>query len=82
MRVPGAVRHPSCRSAEPGPMFALYDHGPRLCSAPLRKGCALRCVRGTDYPAGANDSARAIAHASLKRTSSVPSISSPGRSDG
>src|SRR6201991_2336944 len=23
---------------------------PRLCSAPLRKCCALRCVRGTSYP--------------------------------
>jgi hypothetical protein len=34
------------------------------------------------YVAGANESARAIAHASRKRGSWVPSISSPGRSDG
>src|SRR6185437_4208272 len=34
------------------------------------------------YPAGENVSARANAQASRKRTSLVPSISSPGRSDG
>jgi hypothetical protein len=34
------------------------------------------------HPAGANESARAIAQASRKRPSLVPSISSPGRSDG
>jgi dCTP deaminase len=47
IRVPGAVRHSSCRSAEPGPRFKCSSPGPRLCSAPLRKCCALRCVRGT-----------------------------------
>lgn len=34
------------------------------------------------YPAGWNESARASAHASAKRGSLVPSINSPGRSDG
>src|SRR3954452_19339860 len=34
------------------------------------------------YPAGWNVSARAIVHASRKRGSWVPSINSPGRSDG
>ncbi len=34
------------------------------------------------YPAGWNESARAIAQASRKRGSLVPSINSPGRSDG
>ena len=34
------------------------------------------------YPAGWNESARAISQASRKRGSLVPSISSPGRSDG
>ena len=34
------------------------------------------------YAAGGNESARAIAQASLKRGSLVPSINSPGRSDG
>ena len=34
------------------------------------------------YPAGGNESARAIAQASRKRGSLVPSINSPGRSDG
>ena len=45
--VPDAVRHSSCRSAEPGPRSHPSQTGPRLCSAPLRKGYALRCVRGT-----------------------------------
>jgi hypothetical protein len=36
--------------AEPGPSRAPSLARPRLCSAPLRKGYALRCVRGTrDY---------------------------------
>ena len=39
-------------------------------------------VREPPHPAGANESARAIAQASRKRGSLVPSISSPGRSDG
>jgi hypothetical protein len=34
------------------------------------------------HPIGANVSARAMAHPSRKRTSLVPSISSPGRSEG
>src|SRR5438132_1517440 len=42
----------------------------------------LRHPEWTDYPAGAKESARAIAQASRKRTSSVPSVSSPGRSAG
>jgi hypothetical protein len=37
--------------AEPGPRFPERSQqpGPRLCSAPLRKGYALRCVRGTCF---------------------------------
>ena len=38
--------------------------------------------RQSPYPAAENVSARAIAQASRKRGSLVPSISSPGRSDG
>jgi hypothetical protein len=34
------------------------------------------------HPAGWNESARAIAQSSRKRGSLVPSINSPGRSDG
>src|SRR3954451_17090917 len=51
------MRHSSCRFAEPGPRLSKQA-GPRLCSAPLRKGhsasktrvnalMALHCVRGT-----------------------------------
>ncbi len=43
-RVPDAVQRSSRCSAEPGP---ILQPGPRLCSAPRRKGGALRCVRGT-----------------------------------
>ena len=46
-RVPGAMRHSSCRFAEPGPRLMSQKTGPRLCSASLRKGYALHCVRGT-----------------------------------
>ena len=45
-RVPDAVRHSSCRSAEPGSRLSKQA-GPRLCSAPLRKSYALHCVRST-----------------------------------
>ena len=41
-RVPDAVRHSSCRSAEPGPCQAPVFVRPRLCSAPLRR--ATRCA--------------------------------------
>src|SRR4051812_31754834 len=51
-RVPGAMQRVALAQrcfAEPGPIFssAASKHGPRLCSAPLRKRYALRCVRGT-----------------------------------
>ena len=32
---------------KPGSYQTRCPRRPRLCSAPLRKGCALRCVRGT-----------------------------------
>src|SRR5436305_1340652 len=41
------MRHSSCRFAEPGPYKRRRPLRPRLCSAPLRKSYALRCVRGT-----------------------------------
>jgi hypothetical protein len=43
-RVPDAVQRSSRYAAEPGPTLQIW---PRLCSAPRRKGGALRCVRGT-----------------------------------
>jgi hypothetical protein len=59
-------------------------YGPGSAAHQAAKGGPLRCVRGTtaSYDAGENDSARAMAQASLKRTSSVPSSSSPDRSEG
>jgi hypothetical protein len=41
-----------CCFAEPEPRLQLRKAGPRLCSAPLRKCYALRCVRGTKVCAG------------------------------
>ena len=46
-RVPGAMRHSSCRFAEPGPRFlALCTTGARLAAHHAVKNGALRCVRG------------------------------------
>jgi hypothetical protein len=40
------------RGSSPRMTRELFSVRPRLCSAPLRKGYALRCVRGTaSYPA-------------------------------
>jgi hypothetical protein len=36
------------RGSSPRMTRELYAVRPRLCSAPLRKGYALRCVRGTE----------------------------------
>src|SRR2546421_6082689 len=52
-RVPGAMRRVALREAllrRTGTPVTLSSEqaGPRLCSAPLRKCYALRCVRGTD----------------------------------
>src|SRR3954471_16531928 len=46
-RVPDALRHSSCRCAEPGPRLSKQA-GPGLCSAPLREGlrAALRPGHG------------------------------------
>src|SRR3954451_23669362 len=45
IRVPDAVRHPSCRSAEPGPRLSKL--GPGSAAHRFAKSYALRCVRGT-----------------------------------
>src|SRR5258707_8110092 len=50
-RVPDAVRHSSCRSAEPGPYQAPAPvTAPALQRTTPQSGGALRCVRGTDSP--------------------------------
>jgi len=56
----------------------------RLCrNGPHRRQADLACDAGSeDYIFAANESARAIVQASAKRGSLVPSINSPGRSDG
>jgi hypothetical protein len=46
-RVPGAMQRSSRCFAEPGHTKHRRLVRPRLSSAPLRKGYALRCVRGT-----------------------------------
>src|SRR3954447_18837192 len=47
-RFPGALQRSSRCSAEPASYQTPHFVRPRLCSAPLRKGYALRCVRGTE----------------------------------
>jgi hypothetical protein len=48
-RVPDAVRHSSCRSAEPGPYQTLsFVTAPALQRTKPRRGGVLRCVRGTE----------------------------------
>jgi len=55
-RVPGAIQRVALAKrcfAEPGPPASAYprgNRGPRLCSAPLRKGYALGCVRARANP--------------------------------
>jgi hypothetical protein len=50
-RVPGAMQRSSRCFAEPGPGSSNRKQpGPRLCSAPLRKCYALRCVRSKILP--------------------------------
>ena len=39
--------------------------GPRLCSAPLRKSYALRCVRGTQWRLTRQDVGRKVGYAAL-----------------
>ena len=58
-----------CRTTHPRPLSATRKSA-------WREGSSM------SYPAAANESARAIAQASRKRGSLVPSINSPGRSDG
>src|SRR3954469_12842002 len=53
-RVPDAVRHSSCRSAEPGPRLSKQA-GPRLCSAPLRKELRAALRPGNAFVSAAAD---------------------------
>src|SRR5258708_27573841 len=46
-RVPDAVQRSSRCSAEPGPKNLRLSDGPRISSAPRRKGGALHSIRGT-----------------------------------
>jgi hypothetical protein len=47
------ILHAAPQSRDPC-LLMLCNHGPRLCSAPLRKSYALRCVRGTRHPFARN----------------------------